>query len=131
MKKIIIIILIFVLGGLTGYFSFKAQEFDFGEASPKDAHTKIIATIYAGIEKAQADGDYQCCIHPACTMCYLEGNKWNYGKAGTCACDDFIARGEEACPQCKRGLSDIHDETNSSCDADALVPTCDSIKDSD
>ena len=121
MKKTIIIILIFLLGGLVSYFVFNTQKFDFEKSNPKERHAKVIEIIYTGIKKAQADGDYRCCIEPACTMCYISGNKWNYGQAGICACDDFIARGEEPCPQCERGLSDIHNENNTSCDANFKI----------
>lgn len=57
-----------------------------------------------GINRAKAEGDYRCCIEPDCTMCYMEGNKWNNGEAGTCACDDLIAKGEKPCPQCEKAL---------------------------
>ncbi|MBI4059225.1 hypothetical protein HY404_03220 [Candidatus Microgenomates bacterium] len=55
------------------------------------------------IAQAVKDGNYHCCINPPCTMCFWQGNKWNYNTPGTCDCDAFIARGEEACPQCARG----------------------------
>lgn len=68
-------------------------------------HNQMVQTRDYGIKMAQENGDYRCCIEPACTMCYSEGNKWNYGKAGTCACDEFVARGEEPCPQCAKSIS--------------------------
>jgi len=64
----------------------------------------VISELNLAIKDAEEAGLYKCCIEPACTMCYLNGNKWNYGKAGTCYCDDFIAKGEEPCPQCKKGI---------------------------
>lgn len=67
-------------------------------------HQQVISMRDYGISQAEARGDYKCCIKPPCTMCYMEGNKWNYGQAGKCFCDDFVARGEEPCPQCKNGL---------------------------
>ncbi len=67
-------------------------------------HKFMTETRDYGIHMAQERGEYRCCIEPACTMCYFEANKWNYGKAGTCVCDDFIARGEEPCPQCVNAL---------------------------
>ena len=66
----------------------------------------VISELNLAIEGAKESGVYKCCIEPACTMCYLNGNKWNYGKAGTCACDEFIARGEDPCPQCIKGIEE-------------------------
>ena len=39
---------------------------------------KVIANLYEAIEIAKENGDYNCCIEPACTMCYL-GN-WKFEK---------------------------------------------------
>ena len=120
-KKISILIisfsLIFFLPGCTK----KA------ELSGEELHKKVIELRDQGIVAAKEKGDYRCCIHPACTMCYMESNKWNNFTAGTCACDDLIAKGEEPCPQCKRGLDALHSEENIFCDKDALIPTCNSI----
>lgn len=90
----------------------------------KVTYQAVIDTIYTGIEIAKENGGYKCCIEPACTMCYVSPNKWNYGKAGTCACDEFIARGEDPCPQCIKGLSYIHDENNTSCSLDSQSTGC-------
>jgi len=70
-----------------------------GERSSDD----VIADLYEAIGVAEANGDYSCCIEPACTMCYL-GN-WKFEK-GTCDCDGAIAEGrfEDVCPECKGGL---------------------------
>ncbi|MBT3690282.1 hypothetical protein HOE31_02570 [bacterium] len=77
---------------------------------PEGMHEHMTKVREYGIHMAGERGEYNCCIEPDCTMCYSEGNKWNYGKAGTCACDDFIARGEEPCPQCARALDCSSDE---------------------
>lgn len=67
-------------------------------------YKRIVKERDYAIGQALARGDYRCCINPPCTMCFMEANQWNNWKAGTCACDDLIAQGKEACPQCKRGL---------------------------
>lgn len=110
----IIILLIIVVSGLIGYFLHNPpQSLSFKSLSPNEQHSKIIEQRDYAINQAVLAGDYRCCINPPCTMCYTEGNKWNYGKAGTCACDEFIARGEDPCPQCVKGL--IKD-TGTSCE---------------
>lgn len=65
---------------------------------------RVIEERDTGIKKAVAEGVYNCCIHPNCTMCYLEGNAWNNHTAGTCACADLVAKGEKPCLQCERAL---------------------------
>jgi len=64
---------------------------------------KVIGNLYKAIEFAEEKGDYNCCIEPACTMCYL-GN-WKFEK-GTCHCDEAIAEGrfDDVCPECKSGI---------------------------
>ena len=44
-------------------------------------------------------------------MCFMQGNQWNHGEAGTCACAELIAQGKEPCPQCHRALSKSEDQT--------------------
>lgn len=132
MKKNIIIAIFFVLLvatlGSMRYFQEKIvldNQENFQALSLEEVtHEKVIDTIYAGIKIAKENGDYRCCIEPDCTMCYISANKWNYGKAGTCACDDFIARGEDPCPQCIKGLSYIHDEDGISCALDGQSSGC-------
>ena len=126
MNKIIIIILMLVIGGMAGYFTFKSIDPAFSKLSPEEMHERIIEERDYAIGQAVLAGDYRCCINPPCTMCYMEANEWNNYTAGTCACDDLIARGEEPCPQCGRGLKDIHAEDGTFCDVNAVVPTCDS-----
>lgn len=104
MQKIIIAILILFIGGSVGYFIFDTMHPEFDALSPEEMHERIIEERDYAIAKAVMAGDFKCCIHPPCTMCYMEANQWNNYKAGTCACDEFIARGEEPCPQCKNGL---------------------------
>jgi len=61
----------------------------------------VIATLEKGITQAKAEGVYECCIEPACTMCYL--GHWKFEK-GTCYCDKAIREGktEDVCPECKK-----------------------------
>ena len=81
-----------------------SEETVFENLSPEETHQKIISERDVAIQKAKEAGDYRCCIHPPCTMCYMEANQWNNHTAGTCACDDLIAQGKDPCPQCERGL---------------------------
>ncbi|MFH1412474.1 MAG: hypothetical protein ABIG10_00390 [bacterium] len=123
-------LIIFFFGLLLGNIGFNPKETAFENLSSADMHSTIIKQRDYAIAQAVEASDYRCCIEPACTMCYMEANKWNNFTPSTCACDDFIARGEEPCPQCGRSLADIHDETNSSCDiADLTNPACSSSED--
>ena len=99
---------------------------NFNKLSKNDKLQTILSLRSLAIAEAKEAGDYRCCIEPACTMCYSEANKWNNFTAGTCACDDLIAKGEEACPQCQKDLEEIHNEDNFFCDVDATIATCDS-----
>lgn len=74
------------------------------DASAQQKLQRIIAERDTAIQEAVGAGVYKCCIHPPCTMCYMEANQWNNFTPGTCACDDLIAQGKEPCPQCKNGL---------------------------
>ena len=112
------------LGGFAAYSIF-AQKFE--DLSPSGMRERIIVERDYAIARAKANGDYRCCIDPACTMCFMEGNIWNNNTPGTCACDDLIAKGEEPCPQCARGLDAIHNDDGIFCDVDATVSTCDSL----
>lgn len=128
-KNIITILAIFLISAIVYVnweYSRKNTDLNFEQ---KVTHEQVIDTIYAGIKVAKKNGDYRCCIEPDCTMCYISGNKWNYNQPGTCACDDFIAKGEKPCPQCERGLGDIHDEENIFCDINATVAGCSSSND--
>ena len=79
---------------------------DFNQLPQGNNLQTLLALRRQAIEEAKAAGDYRCCIDPPCTMCYLEANKWNNFTAGTCACDDLIGKGEEACPQCEQGAAE-------------------------
>lgn len=128
MRKIIIIILIFFIGGFAGYIIFNMQNPSFAKLSPKAMYDRIIEERDYAISRAVLAGDFRCCINPPCTMCYMEANQWNNYTAGTCACDDLIAQGKEACPQCQRGLDALYSAENTPCDIDASLSTCDSAK---
>ena len=71
----------------------------------KNTPEEVIHILRTGIETAQIDGEYNCCIEPACTMCYL--GEWKFDK-GTCFCDDAVkdGRDEDVCPECKKGLEE-------------------------
>lgn len=69
-----------------------------------ELHKSIITQRDFAIQKAIEAGDYDCCIDPPCTMCYMEANKWNNFTPGICDCDKLIAQGKEPCPQCDREL---------------------------
>jgi len=103
--RILKIISIFFIGlglGLTAYyFSFPL----FSRLSPEGMHREIISQRDLAIKKAIVRGDYNCCVEPACTMCYMEANVWNHYQAGKCDCVDSIVQGEEPCPQCKKALA--------------------------
>ncbi len=128
MKKVITYALILSIGIASGFYMFGLINPDFKDLSSKEMQERITKERDIAIGKAVMDGDYRCCINPPCTMCFMEANKWNNFTAGTCACDDLIARGEEPCPQCGRGLEDIHSDDNTFCDLNADVATCDSTK---
>jgi len=124
MKKNVLISLIFLLSAFIGYIFLFAESSGFKKLSAAEAYDRIIKGRDYAIGQAVKAGDYRCCIDPPCTMCYMEANKWNYFKAGTCACDDFAARGEETCPQCQRGAAKLHNEDNISCDVNAASSSC-------
>lgn len=117
MRKFIPIILMLLIGGFVGYLAFSIQNPDFKKLNPEKMYQRIIQERDFAISQAMARGDYRCCINPPCTMCYMEANQWNNNTPGTCACDDLIALGKEACPQCKRGLCEGKDST---CDIESV-----------
>ncbi len=107
-----------------GYYAFSAYHNDFKQLSPQAQYNKIISERTIAIEAARQAGNYRCCIEPACGMCYMNANQWNNYTPGTCACDDFVAKGEPACPECERGLADIHASGNNYCDIGETVGGC-------
>ena len=95
MKKIIFFSVLFLIIGITVTSVMSANK------SPKD----VVADLHKAIDKAEAEGVYNCCIEPACTMCYL--GHWKFD-VGTCFCDEAITEGRDAdvCPECKKGLEE-------------------------
>jgi hypothetical protein len=66
---------------------------------------QVLSGLTEAIEQAEKEGKYECCIEPACTMCYLENFIWDNGE---CHCDNLIAEGKEPCPQCSSGTCDAN-----------------------
>jgi len=77
-----------------------------GTASFEQKRGNLLNQLSVLIDGAIQDGKYHCCIEPACTMCYLEGNAWNDGEAGRCDCVDFIVQGKDPCPQCIKAMKE-------------------------
>ncbi len=71
----------------------------------EENQSEALSVVRAAIAQKQADGDYRCCIEPACTMCYL--GSWE-SDDGSCLCDDHAAAGEwdQVCPECKAGMQE-------------------------
>lgn len=65
----------------------------------------IINDMEMLINQQVKEGNYKCCIEPACTMCFMGDWLWDNG---ICRCDDMIVKGEfdKVCPQCKKGLEE-------------------------
>ncbi len=76
----------------------KVQSFEQQRKSILEKRDELIA------QKVK-DGEYKCCIEPACTMCFMGNWLWD---DGICRCDDMIAAGEfdKVCPQCQRGIEE-------------------------
>ena len=102
MKKIItLLIIVSIISIASGvYFLNKSH---ISEDDMSYSPQGVIAGLRAGIEQARKNGDYNCCIEPACTMCYL--GSWIFDE-GTCHCDEAIAGGEfdKVCPECRKGI---------------------------
>jgi len=101
MFRVLITISVFLIG-ITAGLMLSSDKFE--SLSAQEMQQRIVDERDFAIQKAVEDGDYHCCIEPPCTMCFMEANEWNNYTVGTCACDDLIAQGKEACPQCQRGL---------------------------
>lgn len=112
MEKVFAAVLLILIGGLIGYFVFQTQvtSLEFADLGPKEKYQRVVEERDLAIQEVVGEGVYECCIEPPCTMCYMEANQWNNFQAGTCACDELIAEGEEPCPQCKRGLCQTDEE---------------------
>lgn len=105
MRKILIIFIIFFAGFSLGFlFNYFIQP-PFEKLSVEKMQSKVVEYLNLAIKKSEDKGIYNCCVEPACTMCFLEQNTWNGQKAGRCNCADFIRQGKEPCPQCKKILS--------------------------
>ena len=109
--KILLIILTLIIGISFGISAYYFSSIPFEKLSLREMQKQVVAYQDFGIEKAIAQGIYNCCVEPACTMCFMQGNQWNHGEAGTCACAELIAQGKEPCPQCHRALSKSEDQT--------------------
>ena len=108
-KKELALLLIIFSFFLGSYF-YQKQHPAFATLSSPEMQERIVAERNFAILKVTEEGNYKCCIKPACTMCYMEANKWNNFTAGTCACDDLIAAGEDPCPQCISGLCEAEEK---------------------
>ena len=116
MKKSVLIIISLIILSLLTISGCKK------DVSLEERRLGVLSELNMAIEEAEKSGVYKCCIEPACTMCYLSGNKWNYGKGGTCACDEFIAKGEDPCPQCVKGIEEGNCEsTEEFCDVESDI----------
>ncbi len=111
MNKNIIIVLFILIGISFGLIISFVITPPFSILSLTGMHNRILGYRGLAIEKAKKAGIYNCCYEPGCTMCFMEGNKWNNNTPGTCACTDLIARGESPCPQCERALEKEKGET--------------------
>ena len=100
----LLIAIVFTVGVFVGFFIFNQKTSSFENLSSEEMREEIISERDLAIQKSVEQGNYRCCITPPCTMCYMEANQWNNFQAGTCACDDLIALGKEACHQCNKGL---------------------------
>ena len=107
-KELTLLLIIFSF--FLGSYSYQRQHPAFATLSSEEMQERIVAERNFAILKAAEEGNYRCCIKPACTMCYMEANKWNNFTAGTCACDDLIAAGEDPCPQCISGLCEAEEK---------------------
>jgi len=102
MKKFLIIFIFgFTFGIIIFFLAFPPLNLIPLERMP----AKINNYLHLVIEKAEKAGVYNCCVEPACTMCFLDGNIWNNQQAGRCNCADFVRQGKEPCPQCMKILS--------------------------
>lgn len=100
-KKIlffIVLVSLFILVVFTTPIAFQKESFE-------QKRERILSEISSSIEEAKAQGKYNCCINPPCTMCYLGDWIW---KDGSCHCDEMIAKGEfdKVCPQCAKGIEE-------------------------
>ncbi len=71
----------------------------------EEKRESLLEQLYNNIEEAKLEGNYECCIEPPCTMCYLGNWIW---EDGSCYCDRMIIEGknEDVCPQCVKGIEE-------------------------
>ncbi len=80
---------------------------DFRSLGLDQMRERYIAERDYAIEQAEAAGLYDCCIEPACTMCFDHGIGHQWSLNGQyCSCDELLAEGKDVCPQCKAGLAE-------------------------
>jgi hypothetical protein len=107
-NKLIILTVLILIGICTSFLILNQRSFN--SLNPQEKQQYIVSLRNKAIQEAVGRGDYRCCIKPPCTMCYMEANPWNNFTPGTCACDDLLAQGKEACPQCNAGLCETGQE---------------------
>jgi hypothetical protein len=97
MKRIILLMILLVIvvaifvGAQTSTFEKKRR--------------RILDGMTELIDEQVEDGNYRCCIEPACTMCFMGNWMWD---DGICRCDDMILEGDfdKVCPQCQKGIDE-------------------------
>jgi len=96
---------ILVLGIIAGVAAASAFAFYFYSGPQTHDRDTLLKELELGIKQEIKEGNYRCCIEPACDMCYLGHWKWD---DGSCRCDDLIAEGnfDDVCPQCKKGIEE-------------------------
>ncbi|HDQ22507.1 MAG TPA: hypothetical protein ENN28_00870 [Candidatus Uhrbacteria bacterium] len=114
-KFILLLIILGAVFSLSFYFN-QGDNPDFDKLSLEQMWEQITNQRQLAIAKARQNGDYKCCIDPPCTMCFDSASQWNYGQTGKCFCDEFIARGEEPCPQCQKGIACASENKHRSAD---------------
>jgi len=105
-KNIIIFILVILIVTISPImYMFVVERMHADDPHESSGAEDVIAGLETAIAQATKDGDYHCCIDPACTMCYL--GSWIF-EPGTCNCDEAIAKGEfdKVCPECKKGIEE-------------------------
>ncbi len=105
MKKHVVLFLVFLSSIIIITSGIKITELVIIDGEDNDNPEKVIENLYEGIDYAKEKGEYDCCIEPACTMCYL--GHWKF-EEGTCYCDKAMREGieENVCPECKKGLEE-------------------------
>ena len=115
-KKTLFLFLLLIIIGTTGFLIARERNSALETLNSQEMNQRIIKERDFAIQKAVEAGDYRCCIEPPCAMCYTKANQWNNFTATTCACDDLIVQGKEACPQCKRDI--CNGEKEGTCEID-------------